>query len=586
MANFTDETQRKTAFFHALGYVLTKKVNDPYNESYKSSHNIRTNEVWVDSVGFSAEYTDAVSEASNNSAVTRIGNTASGTASLALLYPLKNSDRQTWFLDTGSPSWQSNGFVPSSGFVRPLISPVDVPNSESAPSNGYTFQLWDAITNQVVPPLNGKWEVDYYGGFIKFESGSTPGDSGNGAVTQLDASALITAGGATNSAAATAYLQGNGPRAIAFQYTGQYLDAYLTTISNGSGGSGGGSEEWQSSVNGYLINVGIGATVNGLTGPNEQISYLNDEYEKYYIYTTSDVTGNTWSLSTNTYYRYDTGSFSSYVLDDTDTDASNVDRFLLVETPLNLDTILLSSTGSVTELGNNTVLADRIIEITSTASTGLTYAAWQVTEPRLGMVTTLDNKSSNLVRYVGSSWSEYQYESTFKVSSQKWIQAQTTTADYDIAMGETLQYEPSGSKGVDVLINGVEVPNSVYVFGNPSATSSLTLLAEGTNTVDVPVAQTPTTGQYLVLDNGNDYFRQVTATSSATGTISRVTYSGNNVSGINNLYLFDIATRSGNVGKQGDYLLWIGSSWYELTQDTPADYITLEYTTTNSNAIK
>ena len=584
MANFTDETQRKTAFFHALGYVLTKKANEPANESYKSAHNVKTDEVWVDSIAYSQLYSNAVSEASNNAAVTKIGNTASGTASLSVLYPLSGSDRQSWFLDTGSPSWGQGGFVPSNGWVKPLISPVDVTDSAGKPSGGYSFQLWNSQTNIQVSPTDGSWEVDYYAGLLKFEQGYTPADASVGFMTPISAVDLSTQAGISD-AAAIAYLEANGPRAIAFQYTGQYLDAYLANISSGSSGGSGGSEEWQSSVNGYLINIGIGATVNGLTGTNEQISYLNTEYIKYYAYTTSDVSGNTWSLSADTYYIYDTGSFSAYTLDDTDTDASNVDRFLLVETPLQLNTILISSTGSITELGNNNVLADRIIEITSTASTGLTYAAWQVTEPRLGMITTLDNKSSSLVRYVGSAWSEYQYESTYKVSSQKWIKAQTTSADYDIAMSETLQYEPSGSKGVDVLINGVEVPNSVYVFGKPSATSSITLLAESTNTVDVPVADTPTNGQYLELDNGNSYFRQVTGTSSITATMSRVTYSGSDVSGTNNLYVFDIATRSNGIAKQGDYLTWIGSSWYELTQDTPADYITLKYTTTNSGAI-
>lgn len=248
MANFNTDTQVKTGFFHALGYVLTKFSNSPFNEQYKSAHNVRSNEIWVDSIEYSFDFEAAESESVSNSSVTQVGDTSQK----ALLYPLKNSDRQAWFLDTGTPTYDTNGFIPSDGWVKPLISPVDVTNTAGAPSLGFSLRLFrpDGIE---ISPGNGRWEVDYYSGIIKFQEGYTPTDTGNGLQFEFDVNTFLSAPDKV------AFLETEGPRAIAFQYTGQYL-------SDATFGTGGGSYSLLSVATESNTGVGLAADVyQGLT---------------------------------------------------------------------------------------------------------------------------------------------------------------------------------------------------------------------------------------------------------------------------------------------------------------------------------
>lgn len=573
------DIQRKTGFFHALGKVLTLDTNLIGNESYKSAHNVRTSEIWTDVPAFAEFLSDAITEDINNSSVTMVG-----TASTATMYPLANTNYQTWFLDSGTPSVFSNGFVPSVSWSKPLINPSDIPDTAGAPSNGYNFRMYRNDGTTLISYDNAFFEVDYFAGLIKYQLGATPVDSSGSSGLGFQMSQSGFEAVALTFIDRKAYLDTNGPKAIAFLYSGTFLDDYLNNISGESGGNSG-SEEWQSSVNGYLVPVGNTSSVSGLTGINSQIGYLNNEYNKYYIYTDTDISGVTWSgiTATNSYYKFNGSTFSSYTI----TDSDDANRFLLIEGGLTLDTIVISPTGSVTEFPDTSVQADRILEYTGTASTGLTYSAWQVTDPRLGMVTTLDNKSSSLVRYVGigTGWVEYNYEITYKVNSQKDLIPNTTDTDYDIAISETLTYEPSGSKSVDIMVNGVEMPLSSYVWGNPSGTTSIVVDSSSPNTITTPNSGAPIIGEYLQLDNGSNYYRQVTATSSASATQSLITYSGISVAGITSAYKFTLIQRTNNVARQGDWLLWVGSAWYELDQISPADLITLEYVTNDSGAL-
>jgi len=574
------EIQRVTAFYHALGKVLTEENNSIAGEKYKSAHNVQSTEVWVDPISYSATLGDAESETALNDALTMVGTSASPVR----MYPLQGSNYQAWFLDTGTPSVSITGCVPSDGWVKPFINPSDVTNAAGAPSNGFLFNMYRPNLT-AVNYLTSFWDVDYYSGIIKFEPSRTPGDAGNnlGFVTSaLDGTNTASIG------ALEAFLDSEGPQALAFQYTGDYLDQRLNNLPTSSGGSvgGNGSEEWQSSVNGYLINVGNGLTVSSFTAIGDQLNYLNTEYNKYFILTGDDISGVTWSgiTTTGSYYEFNGSTFSAYGL--TTSDDSN--RFLLTETTLDLDVIVISATGAVTEFPDTTILADRIIEYTGTATSGWSYSAWQVTDPRIGMITTLDNLESSLVRYVGvgTGWVEYQYESTYKVNSQKDIGAITTTNDNDIAITETIQFEPSGDKSIDILVNGVEVPSSVYTFGVAGATTAVTVNSNGTNTIIVPNADAPTTGQYLILTTvANDFFRQVTGVTASGGTQSLITYGGLDVTSVLSASKFTITPRSNNVARQGDYLLWLGSSWYQLDQSVPSDLITLEYVTMDASSL-
>ena len=570
MANFDQDTQRKTGFFHALGYVLTKDVNDPANEQYKSAHNVRTNEIWTDVINYMADFSAAETEASSNSALNQNGDESSVPSSLALLYPLKDSNGQAWFLDSGTPTWDSTGFIPSSGWVKPLVSPVDVTNASGAPSLGLQFRLYDDSGSQV-SALNGRWEVDYYAGFLKFNVGYTPFDSGNGLGVVVDFASLVAAPDKA------VYLAANGPRAIAFNYSGQFLDDLLANLTVGGGGDG--SSEWQESVKGYLITVGTDTTVNGATSTNDQIDYLIETYEDFYISTTNVDAGNTYSVSDDTYYKYNGTTFSVHTPVTTDDD----NRYLKMENSIILDTIQ-GSIGSYSVTYNDTVPSERILTFLGATATGLTTSAWLVTSPRIGMVTTLDDINNRRTRYTGVSngWVEVLDESTFKVNTQKGMECELTSFEYDVAVDQLVQFEPSGDKSIDVLVNGVEVYNDGYTFALPSVYTNISSYTiTGTNSLSIPVADAPTASQYLRFDIGTGYnYRQVVG-ATVSGPNVDVTYSGYNISAFSSLDKFSVTLRADNIARKNDILLWRGTNFYDLDNE---DLITFEYVTADPDA--
>ena len=134
MPNSSQDIQRKAGFFHSLGKVITKDTNDVGNELYKSSHNVRSNEVWMDSISYAPTVASA-SQYSDDIIVRQVGTSSNP----VYLYPLAGSNYQSWFMDTGTPSAKVTGFEPSSEWVKPLINPSDVPNAAGAPSFGYEF---------------------------------------------------------------------------------------------------------------------------------------------------------------------------------------------------------------------------------------------------------------------------------------------------------------------------------------------------------------------------------------------------------------------------------------------------------------
>jgi hypothetical protein len=110
--NTNTDLQRKAGFFHSLGKVITEDGNTAGNEKYKSAHNVRSNEVWMDSIPYAPTLASA-SQYSDDIVVRQIGTTASP----VFLYPLTQTNYQTWFLDAGTPSPFTDGFVPSNEWV-------------------------------------------------------------------------------------------------------------------------------------------------------------------------------------------------------------------------------------------------------------------------------------------------------------------------------------------------------------------------------------------------------------------------------------------------------------------------------------
>jgi hypothetical protein len=256
MPNTNSDIQRKAGFFHSLGKVITEDANSAGNEKYKSAHNVRSNEVWMDSISYAptsasaSQYADGiiVKQVGSASGVVDVQNNFS---SPLYLYPLTQTNYQTWFMDTGTPSAAVDGFVPSSEWVKPLIGPVDVPNSAGAPSTGYNLIMFRPNGTNTISYSNAYYEVDYFAGLIRFQLGNTPVE-GTGLGFTFDSTAFQAL--AINDATRKAYIQSTstgGPRAIAWQYTGQRLSNYTFT-------SGGGTVSFEDSST-------IGFTQSGVT---------------------------------------------------------------------------------------------------------------------------------------------------------------------------------------------------------------------------------------------------------------------------------------------------------------------------------
>jgi len=162
MGSLSAAEQRKLAYFHALGKVMSENTQAVYESQYKSSHNVRLNEVWSDDIAYAINYTNAVAESVTNSAVTLIYQ--------GELTPIFGSNGQAY------------NFFSGSTFIRPWISPVDIPDPiTNYPSFGYEVQLFDGGGSPIYL-TEGAWSVDFYAGIIHFSEGYTPTDMGWGAI--------------------------------------------------------------------------------------------------------------------------------------------------------------------------------------------------------------------------------------------------------------------------------------------------------------------------------------------------------------------------------------------------------------------
>ena len=160
MADFPDSAKRQLGFFHGLSKVPTESSQYVYESKYKSAHSVSSKDVWVDEIAYAETETEADNEASSNLAVQKY--------ELNSLTMIPGSNGQSWYLD-------DNGT-----FVRPFISPVDIPHSQTNnPSFGYEIKLYDS-NNNLITPTEGAWLVDYYAGIVKFAEGYTPSDLGWG----------------------------------------------------------------------------------------------------------------------------------------------------------------------------------------------------------------------------------------------------------------------------------------------------------------------------------------------------------------------------------------------------------------------
>ena len=253
--------QRKGAFFHSLGKVLTKDTNLIGNELYKSSHNVRSIEIWMDEILFSPSVASA-SSISDDIVVTQVGDPSNP----VYLFPLAQSNYQTWFMDSGTPSLTPDGFVPSDNWCKPLINPSDVPNEAGAPSFGFEFKMYRP-SGPAIDYQSGYFEVDYFGGLVRFDVGRTPIDTtgSNGLNFQFSQSGFESIATTGNLVNAINYIKSTttgGPRGLAWQYVGQTLDNFTSSDITG----------------------GIGITISGSTvsvSIDDETIKVNDDNELY-----------------------------------------------------------------------------------------------------------------------------------------------------------------------------------------------------------------------------------------------------------------------------------------------------------------
>ncbi len=160
MAEFPDVAKRQLGFFHGLSKVPTEATQQVYESKYKSAHSVKSNEIWSDTIAYAVDVAAADIEAGTNPAVTKY--------TLQSLTEIAGSNGQAWYLDNAGT------------FVRPFISPVDIPNIiTNNPSDGYQGLLYQQ-DNTIITPTEGSWVFDYYAGIVKFAESFTPTDMGWG----------------------------------------------------------------------------------------------------------------------------------------------------------------------------------------------------------------------------------------------------------------------------------------------------------------------------------------------------------------------------------------------------------------------
>lgn len=203
--SFSTNEERKLAYFHALSKAMTNAQTMAVHQSkYKSAHSVRTSEVWADSVPYVTGSTDAEQEALTNDNIRFFEQ-----VEIDVIFGSNNRSYAFvsggTFKDVTFPPLERGQVTDGGVFIRPWISPVDVPEpTTNEPSNGYLLRLYrgDNATNGTpgsqISPATATWDVDYYAGIIYFPFGATPVDLGWGDV-----------------------------KASFFQYTGRFLEENL-----------------------------------------------------------------------------------------------------------------------------------------------------------------------------------------------------------------------------------------------------------------------------------------------------------------------------------------------------------------------
>lgn len=159
MASPSSLTERKSGYFHSLSKAITNETQYPFESKFKSSHTIKYDEVWADSIPYCPDVASADAFALNSSIIKKY--------ELKELTEIPGSNGQAWYINDNR-------------FVRPFISPVDVvEDGTNMPSIGFEAKLY-RNNGSFISSTSGVWFVDYYAGIVHFENSYTPADLGYG----------------------------------------------------------------------------------------------------------------------------------------------------------------------------------------------------------------------------------------------------------------------------------------------------------------------------------------------------------------------------------------------------------------------
>lgn len=160
MAAPSQLTERKSGYFHSLSKAITNETQYPFESKFKSSHTIKYDEVWAESIPYCPDVASADTFALNNNLIIK-------KYELKELTEIPGSNGQAWYINDNK-------------FVRPFISPVDVTETlTNMPSIGFEAKLYKN-NGTFISSSSGVWFIDYYAGIVHFESGYTPNDLGYG----------------------------------------------------------------------------------------------------------------------------------------------------------------------------------------------------------------------------------------------------------------------------------------------------------------------------------------------------------------------------------------------------------------------
>lgn len=159
MASPNQNTERKSGYFHSLSKAITNETQYPFESKFKSSHTIKYDEVWAESIPYCPDVASADAFALNSSIIKKY--------ELKELTEIPGSNGQAWYINDNR-------------FVRPFISPVDVVEDlTNMPSIGFEAKLYKQ-DGTFISSTSGVWFIDYYAGIVHFESSYTPNDLGYG----------------------------------------------------------------------------------------------------------------------------------------------------------------------------------------------------------------------------------------------------------------------------------------------------------------------------------------------------------------------------------------------------------------------